>query len=236
MRVFETYQALQAALDLEADKPGAFRFLEAFAPAGFRCADCGEAKPFPMKGGGTGYGVRRDDNGAESMSCYACCSERERADMLATGQGVLYLTGIRVFGMDPKPGEAMRVTDWPGGLSFPVMSHWTGRHNFGGRVNFVRFIGPDGGEWSGRNVGDSQICRVRRIKPQRGGPVSVTFNHDQSQDREAVLERFRSIADAEAWLDRVAGGRNPTGLERGDYSICAPESLVNPPAGKGRAA
>lgn len=166
MRVFLTYADLQAALELDPCKSHrAFRFLPEYSPAGFRCATCGEVKPFPFNGCGTGYGVERDESGAESFHCYACCSEKERARLIERGEGHLYLTGLPLFGMKPKPGEGLRLSDWPGGLSFPVKSHWTGRHDIARVVHFVRFIGPDGREWAGRMTGENtQVCRVRRLK------------------------------------------------------------------------
>ncbi len=95
---------------------------------------------------GVGYDV------ANNPYCYACCADRERAVMLATRRAVLYLAD-------------KKVTDWPGKLSFQVVVQWTGAHNFGGRVTFVRFIGPDGAVWSVRQVGDfSQLCAVKRTK------------------------------------------------------------------------
>lgn len=165
--VFETYADLQAALDRNpCESAHAFRFLPEYMPAGFRCSDCGKVKPFKL-GGGTGYGIRRDADGRESMSCYACCSKRERADLITKGEGFLYLSGLPCFGMKAD-GKGLRLTDWPGGLSFPVSSHWTGRHNIARVVHFVRFTGPDGKQWAGRMVGENtQVCRVRRLKGGR---------------------------------------------------------------------
>lgn len=223
MRVFETYSALQRACDLDPTQSGeAFRFLPEYMPAGFRCGDCGQVKPFKL-GGGTGYAVTGEGE-ARAFVCYDCASLRERDALLKSGEGVLYLTGIPVMGLAAKPGEPMRVTDWPGGLSFPVSAHWTGRHNWGGKVHFVRFTGPDGAEWSGRNLGDSQICRVRRLKPQERGPVAVSYLHPESA-RAAILARFPGVPEAESWIARQAK-RDPAGVARGDYGIDAPERLT----------
>lgn len=179
MRVFKTYGQLQTALARDPAKSArAFRFLPEYMPAGFVCADCREIKPFKL-GGGTGFGVRQirckvwsagaaepEESVTESMSCYACCSERERADLIASGKGVLYLCGTARFGLSAD-GKGLRVTDWPGGLVFPVRHSWQGKGGFGHKATYVRFTGPDGKEWSGRNVGDSEVCHVRRLKGGR---------------------------------------------------------------------
>lgn len=231
MRTFETPRDLDAACALDpCQSAHAFRFLPEYMPAGFRCADCGQVKPFKL-GGGTGYARTRDGEG-EAFACYDCASLRERESLLIHGEGVLYLTGIPCLGLKPRAGEPMRVGDWPGGLSFPVSAHWTGRHNWGGKVHFVRFTGPDGAEWSGRNLGDSQICRVRRLKPQGKGRVAVSYQH-KGKGRVAILARFPGVPEAEAWITRQAA-RDPAGVERGDYGIDAPESLVNPSRKGGR--
>ena len=169
MRTFETYQELESALARNpCESAFAFRFLPEYSPAQFRCATCREYKPLPIGGGGTGYGVERDDSGVESFHCYACCSEKERARLIERGEGFRYLTGLPCFGLRPEKGEPLRLKDWPGNLSFPVKSHWTGRHSIARVVHFVRFIGPDGREWAGRMTGENtQVCRVRRLKGGR---------------------------------------------------------------------
>lgn len=61
MRHFDDYAGLQAALNLPADAPGAFRFLPQFGPASFRCADCGHGMLNTSGNGGTGYAIARGD-------------------------------------------------------------------------------------------------------------------------------------------------------------------------------
>lgn len=223
MRVFETPSALDAACALDPCKTHrAFRFLPEYMPAGFRCSDCGQVKPFKL-GGGTGY-ARTGEGEGEAFACYDCASLRERAAMMARGEAWLYLTGLPCGGL-PASGEPLRITDWPGGLSFPVSAYWTGRHNWGGRVHFVRFTGPDGGEWSGRNLGDSQICRVRRLKAQGRGRVAVSYLHPDAA-RPAILARFPGVPEAESWIARQAQ-RDPAGVAAGHYGIDAPEALLN---------
>jgi hypothetical protein len=162
MRVFYTYAELRFACDLAPDAPGAFRFLPAYGPAGFRCSQCQKTKRLPTDGksGGTGYAVTRDD----AAICYACASENERAAMVATGKATLYLTGIPAFGLKPKPGERLAVGDWTGGIKLPVRGHSIGRHNIARRRYDVWFTGPDGNPWRGVTYGDNtQICHCRRI-------------------------------------------------------------------------
>lgn len=162
MRTFDTNAALEAALALEQSAPGAFRFLPAFMPAGFRCHDCKRAVPFKLEGG-TGY-ARVDAPGGEVLICYPCSSKRERADLIERGKGALYLCGTPSFGM-AADGKGLRLTDWPGCLCFPVQAHSKGRHNLAGTRIDVWFTGPDGKPWHGVSYGEmTQLCHVRRLK------------------------------------------------------------------------
>jgi hypothetical protein len=147
MRTFQTISELNATLALAPLEPGAFRFAKQFMPAGFRCADCGEVKPFKIQGG-TGYG-RLNDN-PEAMVCYACCGKREMATMRATGKATLYLF-------------QNHVTNWPGTLKIPCTVR-TGRHNIA-RVRRDVWFSFEGARWHGVQYGDnSQICKCRRLK------------------------------------------------------------------------
>lgn len=119
----------------------------------FTCHVCGETKVHVSKIT-TGYGIDADGH----KVCFACCGKADAEMMRRDGRMTLYLTRI--------PGTfRFRVSNWPDSLSFPVSVAWGGKHNLGGRVTFVRFIGPDGAVWSGRQVGDnSQLCYCRRTK------------------------------------------------------------------------
>jgi len=122
-------------------------------PTMFTCADCGETIKYVNKSGcgGTGYATVRED-GIEKKVCYRCCAKRDCAEMAATGRIVLYLTA------------GSMVTNWPGTLKFRVAHSRPGRHNFAGRMVSVWFTDSDGREWYGRNIGDNQILRCKRLK------------------------------------------------------------------------
>jgi hypothetical protein len=99
-----------------------------------------------------GYGCDADGK----PYCYDCCAQQEREFMLDNGKSMLYLV---------KKDHKYFVTDWLGHLSFHVACHWTRKHNwYGVTQEYVRFIGPDNKVWSGRNVGDNQIVRVKRTR------------------------------------------------------------------------
>ena len=129
----------------------------------FVCADCGAEKIHvnPNDCGGTGYGIVRE-GGIEKKVCYACCAERDRADMTARGRAVLYLTAATgATGV----WTNYVVTNWPGTLKMTVQYSRVGRHNLAGSRHDVWFTGPDGARWHGVQLGDnSQICRCRRLK------------------------------------------------------------------------
>lgn len=134
--------------------------------------DCGHA-PSPSEHT-AGYG--RDENG--NTFCYACCAERDKAQMLEEGKISLYfvgptmkpgrerypypsVNGIRDIG-EPK---SYKVSNWSGSLTFIVGRVKCGYHNIAGKQYNFWFKGPDGATWHGVNYGDnSQIARCKRIK------------------------------------------------------------------------
>jgi hypothetical protein len=126
----------------------------------------------------TGYGT-----GIEGKrSCYDCCAKQERAAMIKTGRGTLYLTSAAANGR-----MCDFLTDWPGKLRFQAFnvtkSHGYG---FGRRYDIVcgSFVGPDDYIWSFRNAGDMQLARCKRTK-RYGRPhgddalyhVGIRWNH-----------------------------------------------------------
>ena len=129
-------------------------------------ADCGHEIPALPVGhcGGTGFG--RDEAG--KTSCYACCAELERAAMVKTGRATLYLTDSTGGALDDYAArDRMRITDWPGKLSFHVMDYRKSHgYGFGRKYPIVtgHFIGPDAYVWAFRNAGDMQIARCKRTK------------------------------------------------------------------------
>lgn len=136
----------------------------------WRCADCGTVAELGAASGcGTGYGYATDAPDARPI-CYACCGAHEKARLIETGRGCLYLTcdaptprpRPRVGSFDYAP---YRLTDWPGTLTFKASGARIGAHNMAGRRYDVWFTGPDGKQWHGVTYGDNtQICHVRRLK------------------------------------------------------------------------
>ena len=117
----------------------------------FHCHGCGRTMPVGGHGCGTGYGVTRRGK----LVCYACCGKRDIAEMKRTGRGFLYF--------DDRSGT---VSNWPGTVKFKAYFIRHSWHNFAGhngRRDF-RFIGPDGAEWCGANIGNNQCAKCRRMK------------------------------------------------------------------------
>lgn len=81
--------------------------------------------------------------------------------MKATGQAVLYLHRSRVCADGFKRDH---VGTWTGGQCWPVQNQNTSRHNIGGKRLDLWFVGPDGQNWHGVNIGDNDIVRCRRNK------------------------------------------------------------------------
>ncbi len=128
-------------------------------PVTATCVECGTDcyGPPPGQGGASGYATRVRDS---ARICYGCAGKADRADMIETGRGTLYLT-------NHGPGCYL-LTNWPGTLRYPVGRTRTGRHNWTGRRRDVWFRGPDGATWWGWKVeggmGEGQCINVRRIK------------------------------------------------------------------------
>ncbi len=167
-RHFDTYAALSSALDLDASAPGAFRFLTAFGPATFRCAQCGETRELNTGGNGCGTGYAREGRGPDArFICYPCATENERRDLIEQGRGVLYLVATdepaKCQGVGAK---VWTLQNWTGGLKIRTYgAPRVGSHNLAGRRYDVWFR-FEGAEWHGVQYGDhTQICRVRRLKP-----------------------------------------------------------------------
>lgn len=119
--------------------------------------DCGH-EPSTHSSSTTGYGIAADG----TKHCYECCAKRDREQMIADGQAMLYLTtrerenGLRQHFL----------TNWPGSLEFKVAgSPSESWHNWARKRYDVWFRGPDGFIWHGYQVGDmTQICHCRRTK------------------------------------------------------------------------
>jgi hypothetical protein len=129
----------------------------------FTCIDC---KQFIIheSNSTTGYAEmwNKETKEYDKKVCFACCALRDITEMIESGHSKrlpLYLT---------KGAEGNYfVSNWPGTLRFSVKSRWTGNHNWYhvGKVEYVRFIGPDKKVWSGKCVGDwTQVVHCKRTK------------------------------------------------------------------------
>lgn len=125
------------------------------ACADARVLDCGHT-PSEHSHFTTGYGTRGDG----SRHCYACCAQRERAEMLETGRAVLYLT---------RDADGYKVGNWPDSLTFRAhrVKHAPRARGFDADRVDVWFTDVAGAEWHGVNRGGDQILRCRRLKPGR---------------------------------------------------------------------
>lgn len=115
----------------------------------FVCADCIKTLP-KSKDGGTGYTERNGET-----ICYDCCADSDRQEMQLGHRIALYWVDDN--------GRNNRVTNWPGTLSYPLRDIRDLNHAFAkGHIGY--FLGPDGHEWSAKNIGESQIAHCRRLK------------------------------------------------------------------------
>lgn len=117
----------------------------------FTCSRCHEDKEH-VSDTTTGYGT----NKAGEKICFACCAIVDREQMDKEGKAVLYLS---------QDSKVWRVTNWPGSLSLPVLSHTKGKHNLAGVRYDVWFRDRTGALWHGTQYGDdTMICHCKRIK------------------------------------------------------------------------
>jgi hypothetical protein len=134
----------------------------------FVCRYCQKVKPV-LTNGGIGYGLLNDI--FKSMICYDCGGLLDKREMLMSGHSKklpLYLSK-KVLSTDDCSYKQYQYTisNWTGSLSFPVNIIWKRKHNwwFVGKVTFVRFIGPDGKVWSGKQMGGfNTIVHCKRTK------------------------------------------------------------------------
>lgn len=100
-----------------------------------------------------GYGQDADGK----RYCYACCAERDRADMIASGKATLYL-------VPRKEVNRFEVRNWPGSLVFLAGPIRKGRHNIARNQYTTYFTGPDGATWIARQDGDNtEVAHCRRL-------------------------------------------------------------------------
>lgn len=150
MRIFNTYPELNAALELPAMSPGAYRFAEQYGKAGFVCAQCGAVKVFPTGRIGTGYGVQHGQ-----MFCYTCCAQNDREALAKRpAKFFAYLAG-----------DGKRVTSWPGEDLARVTHLGYSRSGWHGS-KIYRFHARDtsGQWWQGIGPGPGMYCTLRPLK------------------------------------------------------------------------
>lgn len=125
-----------------------------------------------------GYAIYRHGDVEETL-CFDCAAVQSKQDLIEDGSTkrvTLYLTiaeplpGDDSFISSRDSSQVVTVTDWSGRLRFKVIRHWTGQHNWYYMnhlpVHFAWFIGPDGLIWSGKNIGDNEVLRAKRLKNQ----------------------------------------------------------------------
>lgn len=81
-------------------------------------------------------------------------AQAELEAMKRNGRAVLYRRTIE---------GRIHVGTWEGSKNFPVTCCRQGRHNMAGERMDVWF-NFDGSRWHGVNIGDNDICRVKRLK------------------------------------------------------------------------
>jgi hypothetical protein len=134
--------------------------------------DCGHP-PSACESFTTGYGIDSDGR----KSCYACCAVGDVNLMRETGRNTLYLThhddGLGCA-MVQRRHSSQRVcalarhwtvSNWTGSLRYAVTSISHSASNWWNVYRAdVRFVGPDGCAWYGRQQGDNDLVRVKRVK------------------------------------------------------------------------
>lgn len=119
----------------------------------------------------TGYG--RDPE-TDAKICYQCCGEVDQERMIETGEIVLYLTmKDKAKEIETRPGIMKtgswmipdKLTNWPGSLTFEILSWSKGDHNWNIDRYDLWFKGPDNRVWYGRFQGSwTQLTYCRRTK------------------------------------------------------------------------
>lgn len=128
--------------------------------------DCGHVVPDAGPSGALGYGA---DPSGRSM-CRECCAGWERDRMIRDERAALYLTRNQVLtGRGMRAGSYV-VTDWLGGLRFPVQQVREGRHNIARTRTDVWFTGPDCYVWHGVQYGEwTQVVHCKRTRQMGSG-------------------------------------------------------------------
>lgn len=142
----------------------------------FQCTDCEQIKEVSLdvdwfgKSKGTGYARRPEPNeyGAAGKVCYDCCAKWDLAYMKREGKIALYVTERRSLQLDTQQAKRcrpIRISNWPGSLSFVIHRYRYSDHNFAGRQGRLDiWFHYDGHVWHGVNIGDSMILRCRQTQ------------------------------------------------------------------------
>jgi hypothetical protein len=127
-----------------------------------QCHDCKQEIPPKPPGysGESGYGTVLNPDGSRVDICYPCCAERDRAELRSSDRWDGYVT------RDAQGGYS--VSNWPGSLK--IRAEGKTRRNGHNWCNVQRtdvwFVGPDGAQWHGVNLGDNDVVRCRKSKPR----------------------------------------------------------------------
>lgn len=90
-------------------------------------------------------------------------AQREIDAAKETGKAVFYLSRAKVCRDGFKRDF---VATWDGSFEFMVCNQNTSRHNTAGKRFDLWFVGPDGKNWHGVNIGDNDIVRCHRLKQE----------------------------------------------------------------------
>jgi len=113
------------------------------------CSNCGKQIVIAADSIAVGYCEINGETGPEKW-CYACMADIDRAYMDQAGRIDLYLHGHE------------KVTNWPGTLSFKVLTYRAGRHNIA-RTRTDVWFKHNGYYWHGVQYGEwTQIVHCKR--------------------------------------------------------------------------
>ncbi len=121
----------------------------------FHCVDCKQDKTHDSGPvcGGVGYADTND-----GKVCYACCAKRDTVQMSTAQTFTLYFVNT---------AQGWRVQNWPGTLSFVAYGVTSERKPGKVRRYSFWFTDSNGQRWEGRNNGNNQIARCRRVRQRR---------------------------------------------------------------------
>jgi hypothetical protein len=108
----------------------------------------------------TGYGIEKDGR----KICYACCAERDKAQMRENGEIILYLMREQSTPWENDNLYTHYVTNWPNSLRIQCGVPKISKHNIAGTRYDVWFR-FEGQNWHGVQYGENtQVCHCKRLK------------------------------------------------------------------------